>query len=83
PNLPPFPVPDGHDELSFLGELAFAGAAERYGPRSSATEKAYRQIEHELAIIGRLGFPGYFLVVWELTTFCKQRGILAQGRGSA
>ena len=83
PDLPPFPVPDGHDELSFLRELAFAGAAERYGPRSARTERAYRQIEHELAIIGELGFPGYFLVVWDLTEFCRRRGILAQGRGSA
>ena len=58
PNLPPFPVPDGHDEMSFLRELAYAGAAERYGPRTERTERAYRQIEHELAIIDELGFPG-------------------------
>src|SRR4029077_15648598 len=37
----------------------------------------------ELRIIDNLGFPGYFLVVWELTQFCAQQGILAQGRGSA
>ena len=45
--------------------------------------KAYAQIEHELAIIEQLGFPGYFLVVWELSQFCRDRGILSQGRGSA
>jgi error-prone DNA polymerase len=83
PNLPPFGVPDGHDEMSYLRELAYQGAAERYGPRTERTERAYRQIEHELAIIAELGFPGYFLVVWDLTEFCRQRGILAQGRGSA
>jgi error-prone DNA polymerase len=82
PNLPPFPVPEGHDEMSFLRELSLRGAAERYGPRSG-NERAYRQIEHELAIISQLGFPGYFLVVWELTRFCAERGILCQGRGSA
>ncbi|HTZ43041.1 MAG TPA: error-prone DNA polymerase [Jatrophihabitans sp.] len=83
PNLPPFDVPAGHDEMSFLRELAYAGAAERYGPRGERTERAYRQIEHELAIIDELGFPGYFLVVWDLTEFCRRQGILAQGRGSA
>jgi error-prone DNA polymerase len=83
PNLPPFPVPAGHDEMSYLRELSFRGAAERYGPRGTETEKAYRQIEHELQIIDELGFPGYFLVVWELAQFCAEHGILAQGRGSA
>ncbi|MEO7288908.1 MAG: PHP domain-containing protein, partial [Jatrophihabitantaceae bacterium] len=83
PNLPPFPVPSGHDEMSFLRELAFTGAADRYGPRSSDTEQAYRQIEHELQIIDQLGYPGYFLVVWELTQFCAEQQILCQGRGSA
>ena len=83
PNLPPFPVPDGHDEMSYLRQLTFDGARARYGPRGPATERAYRQLEHELAIIDSLGFPGYFLVVWELTQFCAERGILCQGRGSA
>jgi error-prone DNA polymerase len=85
PNLPPFPVPDGHNEMSYLRELAYRGAADRYGNREDPDEirRAYAQIEHELQIIDDLGFPGYFLVVWELTQFCAQQGILAQGRGSA
>lgn len=83
PNLPPFPVPPGHDEISYLRELAHTGARDRYGPPGPDTEAAYRQIEHELQIIDTLGFPGYFLVVWELTRFCARRGILCQGRGSA
>ncbi|CAN5636197.1 error-prone DNA polymerase [soil metagenome] len=86
PNLPPFPVPAGHDEMSYLRELAYRGAAERYGPPGSTDpdiRRAYQQIEHELAIIAQLGFPGYFLVVWELTQFCAENGIICQGRGSA
>ncbi|MDQ1731585.1 MAG: error-prone polymerase [Pseudonocardiales bacterium] len=83
PNLPPFPVPEGYDEMSYLRELAYRGAADRYGPRGPDTERAYQQIEHELRIIAQLGFPGYFLVVWELTQFCADNGILCQGRGSA
>src|SRR3954466_3824715 len=40
-------------------------------------------IEHELQIIEELNFPGYFLVVWEIAKFCRDNGILCQGRGSA
>jgi error-prone DNA polymerase len=84
PKLPPFPVPDGvADEMSYLRQLTYAGARTRYGPPGPATDRAYRQLEHELAVIDELGFPGYFLVVWELTQFCAERGILCQGRGSA
>jgi error-prone DNA polymerase len=83
PSLPPFPVPDGYDEMAYLRELTFAGAGRRYGPRGPDTETAYGVLEHELAIIEQLGFPGYFLVVWELVEFCRKKAIMCQGRGSA
>ena len=54
--------------------------------RRGATERvpgAYRQIEHELALIEQLGFPGYFLVVWDIVDFCRRSNIYCQGRGSA
>ena len=82
PQLPPFDVPDGHTEQSWLRELVMAGAAQRYGPRSGAA-RAYTQIEHELAVIGQLNFAGYFLVVHDITEFCRCNNILCQGRGSA
>lgn len=82
PQLPPFDVPDGHTEDSWLRELVMAGAARRYGPRSGAPA-AYAQIEHELAVIAKLKFPGYFLVVHDITQFCRRNDILCQGRGSA
>ncbi|MEV6623407.1 error-prone DNA polymerase [Amycolatopsis sp. NPDC051106] len=82
PDLPPFPVPAGHDEMSFLSELTWRGAAKRYGSREE-NPKAYAQLDHELAVIGALGFPGYFLVVWDIVRFCKEADILCQGRGSA
>ncbi len=37
----------------------------------------------ELALIAKLGFAGYFLIVWDIICFCKRNGILVQGRGSA
>ncbi len=46
-------------------------------------DKAQKQVEHELALIERLGFAGYFLIVWDLVDFCKSNDILVQGRGSA
>lgn len=82
PRLPPFDVPEGHTEDSWLRELVMVGAARRYGPRASAPE-AYAQIERELDVIGALTFPGYFLVVHDITQFCKRNNILCQGRGSA
>ncbi|MFF3064067.1 error-prone DNA polymerase [Oerskovia sp. NPDC057915] len=84
PELPPYPVPAGHDERSWLRVLVERGGTDRYGPRGAEHEPgAWRQIDHELEIIEQLGFPGYFLIVYDLVEFCRARGILAQGRGSA
>ncbi|MGV0834274.1 error-prone DNA polymerase [Mycolicibacterium thermoresistibile] len=82
PQLPPFEVPDGHTEDSWLRHLTMVGARNRYGPPDRAPQ-AYAQIEHELSIIEQLKFPGYFLVVYDITRFCRENNILAQGRGSA
>ncbi|MEU7531307.1 error-prone DNA polymerase [Saccharothrix sp. NPDC042600] len=82
PSLPPFPVGPGHTEASWLRKLAVEGARERYGPPES-DPRAYAQIEHELEVIERLDFPGYFLIVHDIVEFCRRNDILCQGRGSA
>lgn len=82
PQLPPFAVPDGHTEDSWLRQLTLAGAMGRYGP-PERMPAAYAQIERELEVIAQLGFPGYFLVVHDITQFCRRSDILCQGRGSA
>ncbi len=82
PDLPPFPCPAGHDEMSYLRQLTYRGAAECFSGKPHEA-KAYAMIEHELQIIEELHFPGYFLVVWEIAKFCRDNGILCQGRGSA
>ncbi|MCK0174461.1 error-prone DNA polymerase [Mycolicibacterium sp. F2034L] len=83
PKLPPYPdVPPGETEDSWLRHLVMAGARDRYGPPERAPQ-AYTQIEHELRVIEKLCFPGYFLVVHDITRFCKENNILSQGRGSA
>ncbi|WP_282958510.1 error-prone DNA polymerase [Georgenia thermotolerans] len=84
PDLPPHPVPPGHTEATWLRELTYRGAAERYGPRGAErVPGAYAMIEHELEVIEQLHFPGYFLIVHEIVEFCRNRHILCQGRGSA
>jgi error-prone DNA polymerase len=78
--FPDYPVPEGETQFTFLARVTEEGARGRYRPYH---EKARRQIERELALIGKLGLAGYFLIVWELVNFCRREGILAQGRGSA
>ena len=84
PNLPTFPTPAGMDEQSYLTAVVSEGAALRYGPRDAErVAGAWRQIDHELGVIGALGFAGYFLTVWDITEFCRRENIYCQGRGSA
>ena len=78
--FPDYPVPEGETSFSYLCRMTEAGARERYRPYH---EKARRQIERELALIGKLDLAGYFLIVWDLVGFCRREGILVQGRGSA
>jgi error-prone DNA polymerase len=78
--FPDYPVPAGETMGSFLMKLTEAGARERYRPYH---ERARAQIARELALIDKLKLSGYFLIVWDLVNFCRQQGILAQGRGSA
>ena len=85
PSLPPFLCPHGHTEMSYLRELVEEGATRRYGPRprDGRDSLAWRTIDHELGVIEALGFPGYFLVVWDIVEFCRKKDIYCQGRGSA
>ena len=84
PDLPPFPVPPGHDETTWLRALVEKEAQERYGPRTQErVPGAWAQIDRELQVISDLHFPGYFLIVHDIVAFCAERKILCQGRGSA
>jgi error-prone DNA polymerase len=83
--FPRYPVPEGETMESFLRKRVEEGVRRRYGPKNDRglMERARRQVEHELKLIARLGFEGYFLIVWDIIEFCKAHGILVQGRGSA
>ncbi|MCB1103416.1 MAG: error-prone DNA polymerase [Opitutaceae bacterium] len=78
--FPDFAVPQGETVDSYLRKMTYFGAYQRYG---SVGPEVRRQLDKELGVIARLGFAGYFLVVWDLCSFCRDKGILVQGRGSA
>jgi len=78
--FPEYPVPGGHSMNSFLRTIVWFGAQQRY---AAISRKVKRQIEEELALIIKLGFPGYFLIVWDIINFCREHNIMVQGRGSA
>ena len=78
--FPAFPVPAGHDMDSFLRTIVLFGAQQRYAAISTAVKQ---KLEEELALIIRLKFPGYFLIVWDIVNFCREHNIMVQGRGSA
>ena len=83
--FPHYPVPDGETMDSFLRKRVIEGVARRYGPKNNRDllERSKKQVEHELALIAKLGFAGYFLIVWDIVQYCKHNDILIQGRGSA
>src|SRR5207302_1954715 len=76
--FPEFPVPVGHSMESFLRTIVWFGAQQRY---AAVSAKVKRQLEEELALISKLGFPGYFLIVWDIVNFCREHNIMVQGRG--
>jgi len=78
--FPEYPVPAGHTMDSFLRTIVWFGAQQRY---AAINTKVKHQLEEELALITKLGFPGYFLIVWDIVNFCREHNIMVQGRGSA
>jgi error-prone DNA polymerase len=78
--FPGFPVPSGETPFSHLEKLCHDGMRRRYHPLRPAILK---QLAHELEVIERTGLAEFFLICWDLMQFCRQRGIPAQGRGSA
>jgi error-prone DNA polymerase len=79
-HFPRFDVPEGESEYSYLVKLAYAGALRKYG---RLTTRIQERLEQELDTIQKLGFCGYFLVVWDIVRWAKERGIRCQARGSA
>ncbi len=83
--FPHYPMPEGETMDSFLAKRVEEGVRKRYGSpmKRHLLEKARTQVKHELALIAKLGFAGYFLIVWDIIRYCQWCGFLVQGRGSA
>ncbi len=79
--FPRFPVDPGETMDGVLRDWAYRGARERY--HGDIPGKVRKLLEKELALINKLGFAGYFLIVADLCRYCREHDIMAQGRGSA
>src|SRR5213596_3592004 len=79
--LPKFPLPDGRDAFDYLVELCEKGLQKRY---ETVTPELTERLRLELKTIKEMGFPDYFLIVWDFIAFAKRNGIqVGPGRGSA
>jgi len=79
--LPKYTVPEGHTLDSYLRKLAEEGLRTRF---ESPGPEVIQRLNRELAVIQKMGFAGYFLVVWDFISFARSRGIpVGPGRGSA
>ncbi len=80
--LPRYPTPDGFEPEEMLRRVAGEGMRARYGDPLPA--EAAERLEFELGVIEEMGFPSYFLIVWDFVRYAKQNGVaVGPGRGSA
>ncbi len=81
--MPVFPVPDGHDQASWLTHEVQAGLERRFRGAAVPTEYTDRA-SYEIKVICEKGFPSYFLIVADLINYARSVGIrVGPGRGSA
>jgi len=80
-DYPVDPVPEGETPQSWLERLSREGAVSRYP--GGVPDRVAAQVEHELRLIGQLGYAPYFLTVHDIVQYARRQGILCQGRGSA
>ncbi|TMQ27678.1 MAG: DNA polymerase III subunit alpha [Deltaproteobacteria bacterium] len=76
-------LPSGLTSAAHLRQLAYDGAARRFEGEAAIPPAVRHQLDAELALIEELDYPGYFLTMHEIVSYCGRRGILCQGRGSA
>ncbi|WP_028951933.1 DNA polymerase III subunit alpha [Synechococcus sp. CC9616] len=84
--MPRFPIPEGHTAVTYLREVTEQGLRDRLELNAdSAIDPLYAdRMAHELQIMEQMGFPTYFLVVWDYIRFAREQNIpVGPGRGSA
>ncbi|MEY4358974.1 MAG: hypothetical protein RLZZ631_460, partial [Cyanobacteriota bacterium] len=84
--MPRFPIPEGHTPVSYLREVSEQGLRARLQlPDGETFTPEYgERLTFELQVMEQMGFPTYFLVVWDYIRFARESGIpVGPGRGSA
>lgn len=79
-HFPVFATPGGTSADDYLRELCTKGAYERYGAKPR--KEVWDRLDHELAVIARMGYSGYFLIVWDFVRYAREQGIPCTARGS-
>ncbi len=80
-HMPEFEAPPGQTLDSYLRRLCEEGAIRRFG---AISREVRERLDYELGIIERMGYSGYFLIVWDFIRYAKSQGIyVGPGRGSA
>ena len=80
-HLPQFPVPEGETDSSYLRKLCEQALSEKYDP---ITPEVKERLDYELGVIDTMGFPSYFLIVWDYVKYARDHAIpVGPGRGSA
>lgn len=79
--LPKFPLPDETNSADYLRSICERGLTDRY---SEITDETRSRLDYELAVIDRMQYNDYFLIVWDFMSFAHAQGIITgPGRGSA
>ncbi len=80
-HLPQYQLPEGYDAGGYLKMLCYERLQNRY---SEVNDEIRDRLELELNVINSMGYPGYFLIVWDFIRFAREKGIpVGPGRGSA
>ncbi len=87
-NFPSFQVPGGATAEDYLRQLCIDGLTDRYAddpemmPGGQLAPVVMERLDRELDVINKLGFPNYFLIVWDFVREARQQGVPATARGS-
>ncbi|WLD12190.1 DNA polymerase III subunit alpha [Planctellipticum variicoloris] len=79
---PVFQCPDELSDVDYLRLLCEKGMEWRYG-KENITDEHRARLDRELGVIQKMGYPSYFLIVWDFVRFAMDQGIPCSARGSA
>src|SRR5690606_11963134 len=80
-HFPVFQPPPGKTDIQYLREICEEGLVWRYG--DNIEPKHRERLDYELGVIEKMGYPSYFLIVWDFARFARDKGIPCAARGSA